>query len=644
MTGLFHPLSALSCLFMLLACGCSSDSSKESSGVVESDVVIGDLVEPFTPPSLAELIEKNQWGDREVVDFFERLRESHDAEWGEPELSAEEALALRNGSAEDNRKILQTLGRLAPADGSGVDKDAVIVRKANSDLKSSNPILQSLLTEQEYHRLTGLALVGYDKDFLFYADANIVTSWQTSEDNLVDVLKIRNDLTWSDGERVTAYDFEFAFFAIMTEDVVVPSLRQPAEQIKWVKAYDDQTLVFFHKRPLATNTANINAIPAIPKHVYEEAILEDPTLSKSARHSELEDNPITAGPYELVKRERGQEFVVRRREGWFMHEGKQVRSVPHFAEVRFKVIEDYNTALLALKNGQLDESEFTAEQWATQTDDADFYKKNTKITGKEWTRYYICWNMRLPLFEDKRVRKAMSYSLDYDEMLQTIHYGVHLPSRGTFHPDSWMFPENGPEPYVQDLDEAERLLDEAGWVDSDGDGVRDKEINGRRVPFRFTMLTTLTEASRATAILLKESLDQIGVEVIPKPTEFTVLVQKCRDKDFEAFLGAWITGADPDSGTNLFATGEMRNYPGYSNEEVDRLFDEGRVETDIEKRAAIYGQIHNLLWEDQPYTWLIYRNSLYGFSKRLRGYSFAPDGPYGYYPGFQGIHVLEAQP
>ena len=142
-----------------------------------------------------------------------------------------------------------------------------------------------------------------------------------------------------------------------------PRRSHGTDQLKWVEAYDDHTLVFFHKEPLATNTWNM-LFPIIPKHVYENSIAEDPTMARSDYHTKLEDHPVVGGPYELVRRVRNQEFVVRRRESYYMHNGKQVRPKPYFKEVRFKVIEDLNTALLALKAGEIEEVELRAEQWA----------------------------------------------------------------------------------------------------------------------------------------------------------------------------------------------------------------------------------------------------------------------------------------
>jgi peptide/nickel transport system substrate-binding protein len=327
-----------------------------------------------------------------------------------------------------------------------------------------------------------------------------------------------------------------------------------------------------------------------------------------------------------------------------MHNGKQVRPKPFFREVRVKTIEDFNTALLAVKAGQIDEMELRAEHWTNQTNGDDFYKHNTKIRGVEWSEFHFVWNTQSVFFSDKRVRKAMSWAFDYDEFLNKISYGLYEPARGDFHPTHWVFPKNGPAPYRQDLDKAEDLLDEAGWTDSDGDGIRDKEINGRRMPFKFNLLTYQTETGVQCATLMKECLAKIGITCNVKPTEFTVLVDSEQHHKFDAAMGGWQSGSDPDSNSNVWHSSENRNYGSYSNKRVDELFDKGRREFDREKRAAIYGEIHNILWEDQPYTWLFYRPSLFTFNKKARGYNLSPTGPFLFSPGFDSWYKDVATP
>lgn len=632
--------------------GSASESADSESATAETNAEtdddappafkLGDLIKPFDAPTLEEVDATANWIDQPTRDGMQVMRKLL-AEEGKPEITIEEALAMKNNSVEDNLKMRAALGQMPPEDGSGVDYEASIVRHTTADLKSTNPLQGSSVTEFEYADLTGMALISFDKHFNFFAVADVVKSWQTSEDRLVDKFVLRDDLTWSDGTPITAHDFEYTFKVIMTKAVIVPAIRQGTDELRMVKAYDDHTLVIFHQDALATNLGNM-LYPVLPKHVYEKTIPDDPTMSRSKEHSRLEDKPVVPGAYELVKRTRGQEFVLRRRESYYLHNGKQVRDKPYFKEVRIKTIEDVNTALLALKAGDIEQMEFRPEQWVNQTNDNDFYEKNTKATATEWVDFHFVWNQKTPYFSDKRVRWAMSYAVDYEELIETVCYGIYQQSQGNFHPSSWMFNNDGPEPLVQNLDQAEELLEEAGWTDTDGDGIRDKEINGRRIPFEFTMLTGQTETSIQACTLMKESLNLIGVVCNVKPTEFTVLQDRMRTKKFQAGFSGWGTGADPSTNKNIFGTGEGRNYGSYSNPEVDELYDQGKREFDRDKRAEIYSKINNLMWEDQPYTWLFYRNSFYGFNKKLRGYNFSPRGPFGYSPGFGSVFVPIAQP
>src|SRR5690606_20382885 len=132
-----------------------------------------------------------------------------------------------------------------------------------------------------------------------FASKDSVVSWQKSKDNMMDKIVLRDDLTWSDGTPITAHDIEFSFKLIMSSQVIVPAVRSGTDELAAVKAYDDQTVVFFHKEPLVTNTQNVLFIP-VPKHIYEKSIYEDPTMERSAHHRKYEETPVVGGPYEMV--------------------------------------------------------------------------------------------------------------------------------------------------------------------------------------------------------------------------------------------------------------------------------------------------------------------------------------------------------
>ena len=205
----------------------------------------------------------------------------------------------------------------------------------------------------------------------------------------------------------------------------------------------------------------------------------------------------------------------------------------------------------------------------------------------------------------------------------------------------------GPPAYQQDLNTAEDLLAAAGWTDTDGDGVLDgyafidPEFDGqinevKRVKFEFTIVTSNRPDRVLLCELLRENLDQVGIVCNVRAAEFTVLQQMARDHKFHAQLGGWGTGTDPDTSDNLWATKAIdsgRNYVCYSNPKIDELFQKGKYELDLEKRKEIYRQIHRLLYDDQPYTWLYFRNAYFAFNNNLRGVNFSARGPYNYGPG-----------
>src|SRR5262249_21785179 len=155
-------------------------------------------------------------------------------------------------------------------------------------------------------------------------------------------------------------------------------------------------------------------------------------------------------------------------------------------------------------------------QWVNGTTDAAFKQQGVKVNGEDWTFNFMAWNMKPipdnPFFKDVRVRQAMSYTFDYDEYLQKLCYGLFDPAGGNFHPHSWMHNPDT-KPYHRDLDKAEELLEAAGWKDSDGDGIRDKVVDGKKWNFDFTMTVPIVGSGEATAVLLKEDLAKIGIQM-----------------------------------------------------------------------------------------------------------------------------------
>lgn len=599
-------------------------------------------LQPFKAPPLAEIDAKAEWIDMPVDDSLKLL----EAEWRQikPLGTVAEALALKNDSDQSNAKILDALGRPAKSE-SEVDYSSTITRFMKADVKSTNPIMFNSVEEGDVGSLTGYGLFSFDWNLRPFAAKETVKSWQVSKDRMYDKVVLRDDCVWSDGKPITAHDVVFSFKTILDERIPIPAVRSQTEDLRWVEAYDDYTVVFFHKESSPTNVWKVN-FPIIPKHVYEVGLEADTTLQDSDYHVKLENDPIVGGAYKLVKRERGQEIVLERRDDYYMRNGKQVRDKPFFKTVRFRITQDLNVALLSLKKGELDEMILSPEQWTQQTSDSEFYDRNTKVRGVEWVYFYFGWNMNepsAPFFKDLRVRKAMGYAFEHEELLKTLCFGLYEPSAGIFHSEAQMAPKPMPAPYEYDIDKAEELLDEAGWVDSNGNGIRDKMIDGKLVEFDFTIICSNVPQRISICNLLRQNLKQVGITCNVRPLEATVLSDALVKHKYQANFGGWGTGADPSTLKNIWKTGEGRNFNGYSNPEVDKLLKQAEMEFDRDKQMAYYAKIHQLIYEDQPVTFLYIQSSFYGFNKRLRGYRFSPRGPYHYGPGFSSIWKASMQ-
>jgi peptide/nickel transport system substrate-binding protein len=620
--------------FCLLACAANIEA------FAANDITIGNMVPPFSPPPLADLEKQVKWIDKPVLDSLELLRERQKTE--AVALTSAQALGLKNNSRKENASILSAMGRL-PATDAEINWNASINRHSGGDINSTFPLFLSSTAEFDIQGFTGFNMFGFDWTFRNFGGKEAVVSWQVSENGLYDKVVLRDDLTWSDGQPITAHDVQFSYQVIMTKEVPIKAVRQGTDELKWVQAYDDRTVVFFHKAALATNELNIN-FPIIPKHIYEKTIPEDPQIKDHPTHVKLHTNPICGGAYTISSRKEGVEIVLERRDSYYMHNGKQVRDKPYFKTIRFRIRPDEAASLISLKAGDLDEMILNPEQWQNQTNDADFYKLNTKVYATEWTEFHFLWNCKDPLFADKRVRWAMTYAFDHKELLDVKLYGLCEPCTGNFHPTSRWAPVPAPKPISQDLDKAEELLEEAGWTDSNDDGTLDKKINGKRVDFEFTLLTPNREERVQMCNLMKESLDQIGIKCTVKILEFAALVDLLHQHKFQGAFGGWGSGTDPDTSENIFGSTSERNYGQYVNPKVDELFQAGKRELNPEARVKIYQQISRELWDDQPYTWLYYRNAFYGFNKSLRGYTFSPRGPYHFGPGFSSIYKPAMQP
>jgi len=478
----------------------------------------------------------------------------------------------------------------------------------------------------------------FDRNMEWKTNPDWVAEYQEAEDHLSAVLKLKPGLTWHDGAPVTAHDIVYSWKAIIDDRVPCPAAKTGTTDIVDCVALDDLTVRYVHKAAVPTAKWNV-FFPIIPKHLYEKEQEQYPDLKTGDYYSQLNRNPVGSGPYVIEEWITNDRITLRR---WENYPGDK----PNYARLVFRLIPDDNARLLTFEKGDLDCILLSGEQFAKQTHSPRFAEVGYKLASPEWAFGYIGWNMdgSNPFFTDRRVRTAMTHSLNVPLIIEKVYYNLAQPCLGIFHPDSWMFCPDI-QPIQFDLNRAAALLDEAGWAVDPQDGWRYKTIDGNRVKFEFTLqIPQGASASLKLANFFQEDLRSIGVDMKTRTIEWATFMEMSRKHEFQASIAAWGTGTDPDTGWNLWRTEEYetgRNYGGYSNPRVDELFELGRKEFDFKRRKQIYQEIHKIIYEDQPYTFVTYRQSLYAFQKRIRGIQTSPRGIFNFDPS---LHAWWTKP
>jgi len=268
----------------------------------------------------------------------------------------------------------------------------------------------------------------------------------------------------------------------------------------------------------------------------------------------------------------------------------------------------------------------TPIQYKRQTNTPDFEKNFRKYEYLAFSYTYMGFNLLDPKFKDKRVRQAIGYAIDKNEIIDGVLLGLGQPANGPYKPGTWVYNENV-TPYPLDQAKAKKLLAEAGWSDTDSDGLLDKDGQ----PFIFTITTNQGNKQREmTALIIQQKLKEIGIEVKVRIIEWAAFLKEFVDKkSFEAVILGWTIPINPDLFDVWHSTktkpGEL-NFISYKNSEVDRLIDQGRFTFDRKVMKESYDRIQEILKEDAPYIFLYVGKALPVVAARFQGIKPAPAG------------------
>lgn len=426
----------------------------------------------------------------------------------------------------------------------------------------------------------------------------LAKSWTTSKDNKTFTFVLDERAKWSDGKPVTAEDVVFTWQAIHDPKNRAVPMQAFLRSIESCTARDKHTVEFKVRTLHFDNLKKVAGIYILPKHFTE----------KKDFNKDFQRTVLGSGPYAIGEVRPNERIRFDRVKDWWG------RALPHnakrfnFDTVVFRAVPDYNVQYELFKKGEIDYFYFlTAKMWATETD-GPLYKNGyiKKIKAENLQPYStqgIVWNMRRPLFQDKRVRRALSHLFDRERLIRELFYNNYVVATGIVPARSeWHSPKN--KPLLYDPKAAVKLLVEAGFDKTDSDGVRYREKDGKKERFEFVMLADNPASSRHLTIF-QEDLKRAGIAMRIQITDWANRMKLVDDWQFDATESARGRGVEPADFAVSWSSREAdvkgsANSAGYKNQEVDKLAEEIDRTFDKKKRIALVRRLDEIIGDDQP--------------------------------------------
>jgi len=488
----------------------------------------------------------------------------------------------------------------APAYG-----DAIVIGSI-ADARTLVPILASDGPSSEVCGMVFNGLVKYDKRVRIVGD--LAESWEILDGGLTIIFHLRKNVRWHDGAPFTARDVEFTYKKLMDPKVKTP-YSGDFERVKALEVVDDHTVKVLYKEPFSPSLSSWG-MPMMPEHLLKNEDLNTTSFGRK---------PVGTGPYKFKTWKTGEKIELTANDDYF--EGR-----PYINRFIYRIIPDDATMFLELQTQGVDWTGLSPLQYTRQTDNEFFRSHYAKFKYPSFGYTYMAYNLSDQKFRDIRVRQAINYAVNKQEIVDTIFFGLGRVITGPYMMDSWAY-NKGVRPAAFDPAKARELLAQAGWRDANGDGWAEKDGS----PFEFTLIVNQGNAERLrTAEMVQSYLKAIGIRMKIRVLEWSALINEFVNKRrFEAVLMGWFLSRDPDN-YDIWHSSKTRegefNFIGYNNPEVDKLLEEGRRTFDQAKRETIYHKVHEIVYADQPTLFLYSAETLPIVSSRFKNIEVSPIG------------------
>jgi peptide/nickel transport system substrate-binding protein len=488
----------------------------------------------------------------------------------------------------------------------GVDKksgDTLFV-SISLDPDNINPIVAPYAVSGWLTDLVSPGLVrrAVNDDGLYF-EPSLAESWLFSEDGLQLTYTLREGLLWEDGAPLVADDVVFTS-QLIADEKVGSNWFGDSLNVANVEALDARTVRYTFKE--ARNSVlqqGYTMRGILPKHVFEGI------PRGSLRSHETSRRPVASGPFRVDRWDSNERIILR------PNPNAPADWKPNLNAIVFVVQPESTTRKMSLLKGEVDlEADVEFPDVAEVIDSPNLDVLTLKAEGM----MYLGYNLTKPRYQDVRLRRALTMAVDREKIIQTqyTHDGVTYaqPCVGTIAPTLGAWYAKDLEPLPFDPAGAERLLTEAGWVDTDKDGIRDKDGEPLRI---IVMLQNGSVTSRDALLMVQAHWKRVGVAMDIDGMDTTTFADRARAKKFDAML--WGFGANPKIDLSIkWGTGERYNWYSYSNPKVDELIAKANRSLDITEAQAAVREAQRIIHEDQAVTFMLWQDTVIARSKRFQ--------------------------
>lgn len=422
----------------------------------------------------------------------------------------------------------------------------------------------------------------------------------TDDGKMTITYNLKEGVKWHDGEPFTSADVKYTWEALYDENFIAEG-KDGVYDIEKIECPDDYTVVCYYKYPVADYATTLFTFGILPKHVCEGTDLNEQTGYNVA--------PIGTGPYKFKEWKQGEYIELVANEDYH-EEGK-----PYLDGIIFKMIPDANTQLTQFKTGEVN---FLMNMPFDMYEELQTIEGTTVEAARQnaWTT--IDFNLSDPIIGDKAVRQAISLCTNTDAIINQLFYGLPQACNSVWMPfDTYHNPDLPAHEY--NPEKAAQILEEAGWVDTDGDGIREKD--GQKLEIEFQARTDVDDDLKIQQVIMEEC-KQVGISMTADNAASATQSARWFDGDFQMNIHRWITGSP--SRTRFYSANSIppdgNNTVRYVNEELTQLLEESDQVLDVEQRKEMLYEAQEILLEDIPCYTVFNNVSILAHTDKLRGF------------------------